>query len=343
MSNRSEIMTIIGTRPQIIKAMYMSQRFEKEGVNEIVVNTGQHYDYNMDEVFYTTPVKHNLNIKNHNPNQFLIEVRQKTEGLFKKYNPRGVVVYGDTLSTLAGAMVAYVHKTPLFHIEAGLRSGDSTMSEEVNRIITDTLACRNYCPTNEAVLNLKREGLEGIHTGDLMVEIFNNKTENISKTNNPYILATIHRKENTDDPHRMWTIFQNLSKLSRSTKVIMPLHPRTRQTVKQYNLSTGDIEITEPVNLNKMYELLCGCDFVVTDSGGLQREAYLAKKECFVVRTSNEWKGLLNHGNQSMVNLEGENPFVTFERKNRKYKTGLLGEGKTSGRIIKDIKESVRG
>jgi UDP-N-acetylglucosamine 2-epimerase len=158
----SKIMTIIGTRPQIIKAMYMSQRFEKEGVNEIVVNTGQHYDYNMDAVFYTTPVKHNLNIKNHNPNQFLIEVRQKTEDLFKKYNPHGVVVYGDTISTLAGAMVAYVHKTPLFHIEAGLRSGDSTMPEEVNRIITDTIAHRNYCPTKEAVSkDLYNQGITG--------------------------------------------------------------------------------------------------------------------------------------------------------------------------------------
>jgi len=317
----------------------MSNKFQDAEISEIMVNTGQHYDFNMDGAFHTKSPDYTLNIRHENPNQFLTDVQIGLERITRIKDIDGILVYGDTISTLAGALFANKHNKKLFHIEAGLRSGDSSMPEEIVRIMTDMLAYRNYCPSSNAVKNLVLEGLNGICTGDILVEIFNTNTQKIENTNKHYVLATIHRKENTDNLANLRSILKNLSALAQSKKIVMPIHPRTKRIIEEQSLYTGQIEAIDPVDLDTMYTLLCGCDFVVTDSGGLQREAYLAGKECFVVRASNEWDDLLNFGNQSLITVNSNNPFITFHKKNRPCQKGLLGDGKASQYIIEDIKK----
>lgn len=341
MGSNIKIVTIVGTRPQIIKSMYMAIKFREYGIQETIVNTGQHYDFSMDGIFYTKTPDFNLNIKNEDTNAFLLKTRFGLNKIIKQHKPNGIVVYGDTLSTMAGALASYSNNIPLFHIEAGLRSGDSSMPEEMSRVVTDTIAYQNFCPTKNAVVNLSKENLRGTYTGDLLVEIFNKNIKNIPNKPNHSVLATIHRKENTDDVERLKKIFNLLSKLAVNTQVIMPLHPRTRKAIYTHKIFTGGIKLLDPISLDKMYDILLNCKFVVTDSGGLQREAYLAGKPCFVARTTTEWKDLIELSNQKLIGISHTNPNVVFIPQNKTNHKGLLGDGNTSHHIIKKITDSM--
>jgi UDP-GlcNAc3NAcA epimerase len=332
-------MTVVGTRPQLIKSGHMGDVFNKFGVDNFVVNTGQHYDLNMNDYFYNNRPNVNLYIKNDNVKNFLSNCKNKLIDVCRDINPSFIVVYGDTISTLAGALCSYSCSIPLIHIEAGLRSGDSYMPEEINRIFVDQISFKNYCPTINACNNLMHEKLPYKYVGDLMVEIFNKNTSSINIKRGNFVLATIHRQENTDNAMRFIKVFKLLNELADGISVIMPLHPRTRRILESSSLEVDNIEFIEPVNLLDMYSMLLNCKYVITDSGGLQREAYLAKKFCYVIRTSNEWKELIDSPYQKLFDLDKDDFNLDC---NFNWKNNLLGLGNTSSLIVNDIMEELK-
>lgn len=308
-----KLLTVIGARPQFIKAAPFSEEFRRHH-REILVHTGQHYDANMSEVFF-----HELRIPR--PDYYLGvgsgshgkqtgRMLESIEEIVLKEKPDGLLVYGDTNSTLAGALAASKLHVPVFHVEAGLRSFNKRMPEEQNRILTDHLAELLLCPTQTAVDNLNREGItQGvIKTGDIMydavlrnIDIANStyssekwlyelETDNnirISMERNNYYLATIHRAENTDNPEKLKTIFDALDDLGKP--VLIPLHPRTKNLIDHMNIKFNNVIIVKPVGYLLMLYLTSNAYMVVTDSGGLQKEAYFLKTPCVTLRDQTEW------------------------------------------------------
>ncbi len=289
-----KIIAIIGARPQFIKHFPFSKA--AEGVFDLVtVHTGQHYDENMSEIFfrqlkmnapdYTLSVegkKHGVQTAN-----MMIEI----EKILEKEQPLGVVVYGDTNSTLAGSVVAAKMNLPIFHIEAGLRSYNKEMPEEVNRVITDHISKLLFAPSITSVQNLQKEGIEeGVHVvGDIMKDLINIVLSKgiIDKPLNeaPYYYVTIHRPYNTDDKERLTYVLEHLNGLDKP--VIMSLHPRTRLLMKDYGILIADfdnIKFIEPQSYFDNLTYLHQCEGLITDSGGMQKEAYWLKKRCVTIR-----------------------------------------------------------
>ncbi len=308
-----KIITIIGARPQFIKAAPFSEVFRKEN-KEILIHTGQHYDANMSDVFFEElripRADYNLGVGSGSHGMQTGRMLEKIEEIILKDKPNGILVYGDTNSTLAGALAASKLHIPVFHVEAGLRSYNKLMPEEQNRVLTDHISDLLLCPTQTAVDNLKREGITSgvINTGDIMYdavlrnieiskkqysdrawidELRNDNNIFVEIDEKNYYLATIHRAENTDDINKLRKIvnaFENLDK-----PVIMPLHPRTRKLIENQNISINNIIIVKPVGYLLMLYLTANAYMVLTDSGGLQKEAYFLKTPCTTLRDQTEW------------------------------------------------------
>ena len=314
------ILTIIGARPQFIKAAPFSTVFRKEN-EEILVHTGQHYDANMSDVFFDElgipKPDYNLGVGSGSHGVQTGRMLEKIEELLLKEKPDGVLVYGDTNSTLAGALAASKLHIPVYHVEAGLRSYNMSMPEEQNRVLTDHISTLLLCPTKTAVDNLAGEGItKGVYnTGDIMYDaVLRNinlseqryadgvwldqlRNENGDIPNlreKQYYLATIHRAENTDDPNKLREIFVAFSKLDKP--VLLPLHPRTRKLISELKLSMQNIVIIQPVGYLLMLFLIAHAYMVLTDSGGLQKEAYFLKTPCTTLRDQTEWVETLENG-----------------------------------------------
>ena len=318
-----KVVTIIGARPQFIKAAVVSRIFTNcKDVEEIIVHTGQHFDTNMSDVFFEEmciPKPHyNLNINGLGHGAMTGHMLEEIEKVLLKERPEWVLVYGDTNSTLAGALAAKKLHVKVAHVEAGLLSFNMDMPEEINRILTDRISNVLFCPTDQAVKNLIREGYENIDchvvkNGDVMQDA---ALFYVDKAKKPcfdipkkFILSTVHRAENTDDPVRLKEIFRALEEISKQTPVVLPLHPRTKAKlqVNYYDFCHSRVCFIEPVGYLEMVWLLKNCDFVMTDSGGLQKEAYFFHKYCITMRDETEWIELVERGFNVLAGSGTEN------------------------------------
>ena len=357
-----KLVTIVGARPQFIKAAVFSKEFRKDNV-EILIHTGQHYDENMSDTFFKEldipKPDYNLGIGSGNHGMQTGRMLEEIEKVLIKEKPDGVLVYGDTNSTLAGALAASKLNIPVFHIEAGLRSYNMAMPEEQNRILTDHISTLLFCPTQTAVDNLSKEGIiKGvINTGDIMYDaVLNNivlgekkyrdgkwlevlKKENINMINldkKLYYLVTIHRPVNTDNHKNLSQIFDALDSLDKP--VLMPLHPRTIKKVDSFKLNKNNIIIINPVGYLMMLFLLKNAYMIITDSGGLQKEAYFLKTPCTTLRNETEWPetlvdrwNVLSPINKNII-IRNANRKLDFIKKEPQK---LFGDAKTAKHIVK--------
>lgn len=305
-----KITTIIGARPQFVKAAVVSRAFRESGSKgcETIVHTGQHYDNNMSKVFFEEldiPLPdYHLDIGGGSHGQNTGRMLEAIEAVLLKDKPDWVLVYGDTDSTLAGALAAAKLHIPVAHVEAGLRSYNRKMPEELNRVLTDDLSSLLFTPTDTATKNLATEGIDGERVeqvGDVMYDaaLYYQKKGVPSpqlKLEEGFILSTIHRAENTDDPERLAGIVSALNEVSKEVPVLLPLHPRTRKILVTGDYDIGNITVLDPVSYLQMVSLLERCKLVVTDSGGLQKEAYFFGKPCVTTRDETEWVELVHAG-----------------------------------------------
>lgn len=345
----NNIATIIGARPQFIKSSPLSKIIaSSKYFNELIIHTGQHYDDNMSRIFFdemklATP-DYNLNINHFSNEKMINKMIKEIEKIFIKEKISAILVYGDTNSTLAGAVAGSKFGLPIFHVESGLRSWNRLMPEEINRIITDHLSSLLFCPTPTAIKNLKKEKIQNgvVLSGDIMFDCYLNFKKYIPNYNQlfsgKYILTTIHRKENLDSKQRLATIFSNLDLINEQIKILMPLHPHTRNVLNEFNIKSK-IDFIEPMGYLTLLKSLDGCELVITDSGGLQKEAYFARKKCLTVRSETEWTELTKGG----INIlsEPESIAVNLEslmNKECDFSTNFYGDGKSSTIIFDSIK-----
>lgn len=351
-----KIFTVVGARPQFIKAAVVSRAFVKyrSDVQEILVHTGQHYDANMSSVFFDElnipHPKYNLNIGGGTHGQNTGRMIEKLEELMQQEKPDWVLVYGDTDSTLAGALAAAKLHIPVAHIEAGLRSFNRDMPEEINRVLTDHVSALLFAPTKLAHQNLRMEGISEskIHTvGDVMYDAALYYRERARKPkwvddfgiiSNDFILCTIHRAENTENYERMQGILGGLANVK--SQVVLPLHPRTRKTLRQMNLKlSSNVCVVDPVGYLEMVWLESNCKVIATDSGGVQKEAYFHRKPCVTLRDETEWVELVEYGFNVLVGADACK--ITAALNNAKLVTCehlLYGDGNSSALIAHMLK-----
>ncbi|MEF9898238.1 MAG: UDP-N-acetylglucosamine 2-epimerase (non-hydrolyzing) [Pseudomonas sp.] len=314
-----KILTIIGARPQFIKASVVSKAIlEQAGLTEVIVHTGQHFDANMSDVFFDQlgiPKPHcQLDIHGGSHGEMTGRMLIEIERVMISEAPDRVLVYGDTNSTLAGALAASKLHIPVAHIEAGLRSFNMRMPEEINRILTDQVSDVLFCPTQTAMDNLKREGFEHkpiqvLNVGDVMQDsalfFAQRATPPLGfSQNDGFILTTLHRAENTDDPVRLSAIVEALNDIHNNiAPVVLPLHPRTRGVITKLGLEIK-AKVIDPVGYLEMIWLLQRSGLVLTDSGGVQKEAYFFGKACVTMRDQTEWVELVECGANVLVGAE---------------------------------------
>jgi UDP-GlcNAc3NAcA epimerase len=305
-----KIVTVIGARPQFIKAAAVSRVIRGayvSEVNEVLVHTGQHYDQNMSDIFFQEldipEPKYNLEISGGNHGQMTGRMLEAIEGVLIQESPDWLLIYGDTNSTLGGALAAAKLHIPIAHVEAGLRSFNMFMPEEINRILSDRISTLLFCPTKIAVENLEAEGIhKGVHqVGDVMFDItlhYRDIARQKSTILNRlglhdvrFALATCHRAENTDDPIRLGQILLALEEIAKFMPVILPLHPRTRKLIKEYGLSHGlsTLKVIDPLSYTDMIAVELASSIILTDSGGVQKEAFFCGVPCLTIRDETEW------------------------------------------------------
>lgn len=318
-----KIVTIIGARPQFIKAAVVSRALQNSSsISEIIVHTGQHYDANMSQVFFDEldiPAAHyQLDVGSGLQGKQTGDMLTGIESLLLKEKPDTVLIYGDTNSTLAGALAAAKLHIPIAHVEAGLRSYNRRMPEEVNRLIADQLSDILFTPTTQAINNLKQEGYTDsriIPVGDVMYDAalfysdkasqYSNILQILNYQPKEYILATIHRAENTNDSQRLCSIFEALERLCDIKPVIIPLHPRTNKILAQYMptlLAHSQLHIIEPIGFLDMVKLEKEAALIITDSGGVQKEAFFYQVPCITLRDETEWVETVQLGWNQLVN-----------------------------------------
>jgi UDP-GlcNAc3NAcA epimerase len=306
-----KILTVIGARPQFIKAAAVSSRLRAQpNTREILVHTGQHYDENMSDVFFAElgipAPDHHLGVGSGSHGAMTGRMLEKIEAVTLAEKPDALLVYGDTNSTLAGALAAAKLHIPVAHVEAGLRSFNQKMPEEINRVLTDHVSKWLFCPTKAAVENLKREGIADGRVslvGDVMYDVAimaRARAGDVSRWGvrpKSYILATIHRAENTDDPARLAAIFDGLRDVGKRVPIVLPLHPRTRGVLRRAGRAETDgVKIIDPVGYLDMTALERDARLVVTDSGGVQKEAFFHRVPCVTLRDETEWVELVELG-----------------------------------------------
>lgn len=359
-----KIVTVIGARPQFVKAAIVSKAIDdhnKESdnkVEELIVHTGQHFDENMSKIFFDQmkirKPDYNLEIHSLSHGAMTGLMMSKIEEILIKEKPDWLLVYGDTNSTLAGALAAKKLHIKVAHVEAGLRSFNNKMPEEINRILTDRISDILFCPTQKAVDNLDKEGYNNIDSvielpGDVMKDAalhykqFAEKPEDLDLPDN-FILSTIHRAENTDNLDNLKSIFNALSDIAKELAIVIPLHPRTKKILAKNNIKIDSniICIAPPVGYLQMVYLLDKCKLVMTDSGGLQKEAYFFNKPCITLREETEWVELLDNGYNVIVGSDEAKilaSFISIKENNFKLtiKEELYGNGKSSNAIIESL------
>ncbi|MBP1694866.1 MAG: UDP-N-acetylglucosamine 2-epimerase [Deltaproteobacteria bacterium] len=376
-----KIVTIVGARPQFIKSGAISraiqefnkrlqpQRCKKRRIQEILVHTGQHYDYLMDKVFFEElelpKPDYHLGVGSGSHAKQTGMMLERIESILQKENPKVILLYGDTNSTLAGALAAAKLNIPVAHVEAGLRSYNQAMPEEVNRLLTDHLSTFLFCPTDQAARNLLKEGVKNGETrvvkkvGDVMYDSISYysklaeekstilkdlnlyfSTPNSELRTQNYYLATLHRAENTDDRRRLESILNAFDEIGRKTAVILPLHPRTRKMMKVYRLFSKfrNVQFIEPVSYLGMLQLEKNAKAILTDSGGVQKEAYWLGVPCFTLREETEWVETIKSGWNVLTGAATKRIVEEVAKAGRKVppqkRKEILEDGRASRRII---------
>ena len=352
-----KILTILGARPQFIKAGTLSREIHKHAdINEIIIHTGQHYDANMSDIFFDEmnipKPNYNLGIGGKTHGAMTGQMIEKIEEVALSETPDWILVYGDTNSTLAGSIVASKLHIKLAHVEAGLRSFNMKMPEEINRILTDRVSNVLFCPTDTAINNLKSEGFDKfdssyLNCGDIMYEgalYYKNKSKKPNiKIEDNFALCTIHRAENTDNKDKLVNIFTALNKISKSIQVIVPLHPRTKKLIGDYFIDTSNLLIIDPVGYLEMVWLIANSNIVITDSGGLQKEAYFFEKNCIILREETEWIELVTENFNVIAGTNEINIYDLFKKRNELFnfnfqENKLYGDGTTSKIILNTLR-----
>ncbi len=348
-----KILTILGARPQFIKAGSVSREIAKYNeINEIIVHTGQHYDANMSDIFFDEmkipKPDYFLGIGGKSHGAMTGQMIEKIEEVCLKEKPDWMMVYGDTNSTLAGAIVASKLHIKLAHIEAGLRSFNMNMPEEVNRILTDRVSNILFCPTDTAIQNLKDEGYDKldckiVKSGDVMQDgtMFYKDlaVKPTCEIKDDFILCTIHRAENTDDDKRLRDIFEALDEIAQEKQIILPLHPRTKKIIENLELKIENLTLIDPIGYLEMVWLISNCSLVMTDSGGLQKEAYFFEKQCITLRDETEWIELVENNYNTLVGADKNKILDAYKNKQEFRGLGidLYGGGNASTKIIREF------
>lgn len=349
-----KIVTVVGARPQFIKAASLSREIMKrDDVEEVIVHTGQHFDENMSPVFFREmqipKPKYNLEINSLNHGAMTGRMLEQIETILVRETPDWLLVYGDTNSTLAGALAAKKLHIKVAHVEAGLRSFNMAMPEEINRVLTDRISDILFCPSEKAITNLLGEGFSQdkvkiVNVGDIMCDsaMFYGdlvKDGDIKLPQKNFLLATIHRAENTNDEVSLRKIFSAFDKLNQSFDILLPLHPRTRKYLDLYGIETS-ISLINPVGYLDMIALIKNSQAIITDSGGLQKEAYFFSKRCFTLRDETEWIELIEAGYNKLLSVREDDiagEILTNLDKPIDFTDKIYGDGKTSSRILEQL------
>jgi len=354
-----KIVTVLGARPQFIKAAMVSRELAgEESLQEIIIHTGQHFDTEMSEIFFRemdipSPA-YNLGVSGGTHGTMTGRMMMELEPILIKEKPGLLLLYGDTNSTLAGALVARKLNIPIAHVEAGLRNFDMRIPEDVNRILTDRVSALLFCPTNVAIENLKKEGFESfpcaiIKTGDLMFDAVVHYAQLLSskqhtsqiKKPQKYILCTIHRALNTEPPG-IFETFEALNSIAGSEKIIFPIHPRTKKALLQNHIELHpNIVSLPPQGYLDMVDLLKDCSSVITDSGGLQKEAYALKKKSLLLMSYTPWEELVENQFSVVTGIEKKAILKQWEELQTlmpDFNIQLYGTGNTGKCILKEIK-----
>lgn len=357
-----KIVTVVGARPQFIKAAAVSRVIRDQyadRITEVLVHTGQHFDENMSQVFFDEleipRPQYNLEISGGSHGAMTGSMLEAIENVVTKEKPDWVLVYGDTNSTLAAALAAVKIHIPVAHVEAGLRSFNMRMPEEVNRILTDRVSTLLFCPTDTAVANLRAEGVTtGVqNTGDVMYDValfYKDKAklkskclETLGLSEGNFALATCHRAENTDNPDRLKEILDGLVEISLQVPVVFPIHPRTSKLVKDLGLEKKIelLKVTDPLPFLDMVALEQAARVILTDSGGVQKEAFFYKVPCVTMRDETEWVETVACGANCLVGASAKAMIKAFRdilaKPRRVLGQSLYGEGKSAGRILQAI------
>jgi UDP-GlcNAc3NAcA epimerase len=356
---QKHIVTIIGARPQFIKASALSAAIaEHPGFRETVVHTGQHFDTQMSQVFFEELAmlkpKYNLGINQRTHGAMTGRMLEEIEQILLKEVPDFVVLYGDTNSTLAGALAASKLQIKVVHIEAGLRSYNWKMPEEQNRVLTDRLSDVLFVPSNEAMLNLAKEGVVAPHkhiveVGDIMYDVFLRYFDEVKNRQLPtswavepgcFALVSMHRQENVDNPDRLRELVDGLNALNTSMPLLFPLHPRTKAALEKWKL-TLTCKVIEPLSYLDMLLALQHCRYVLTDSGGLQKEAYYASRMCFTLRSETEWVELVDLNANVLIEYGQRLNTVVLKTDLSKadYTAQPYGEGNSAFKILEVLSQ----
>jgi UDP-GlcNAc3NAcA epimerase len=349
------ILTVVGNRPQFIKAAAVSGPL-RERHEEILVHTGQHHDESLSSVFFAelglARPDRELGIAGSSNTSQTARMLAALEPLLSELAPQALLVYGDTNSTLAGALAAAQARIPVAHVEAGMRSFDRSMPEELNRVLTDHVADLLLCSSQTAVANLKAESVPGeaVVVGDVMVDVALRRQPSArAEAQVPqahgleadgYLLATAHRVGNVDDPRRLAALVDLLAAMP--APVLLPLHPRTAARLEQFGLqdtlrAIPGLVVTEPLGYLEFSALLCQARGVLTDSGGVQKEAYLAGVPCVTLRASTEWVETVQVGWNTLVDLDASAALAALERPPPAERPALYGDGQAAERCVEAI------
>lgn len=319
-----KIVSLVGARPQFVKEAIVGEKLREVGIEEVLVHSGQHYDFNMSEVFFKVlklkNPKYNLGVGSGSHGEQTGKTLIEFEKVLMKEKPDVVILYGDTNTTLAGAIAAAKLKIPVAHVEAGLRQEPKDMPEELNRVLTDRVSKYKFCPSKLAIENLKGEGItDGVYlTGDVMYDIFLRFQKNVNAEKvlkkydlkpKKYVLATLHRDFNTDNKERLFSILRAFSRISEKIQMIVPLHPRTVKRIREFDLEStikDGVKIVEPVGYDEMVALTTHAHTVVTDSGGLQKECYFARVPGVVMMPDTSWIELVQSNWNVLVDANEE-------------------------------------
>ena len=359
-----KIISVVGARPQFIKAASISREIKKRNgrnteIDEIIVHTGQHYDDNMSKVFFDQleirPPDHNLGVSACSHGKQTGMMLERIEEVLLTENPDWVVVYGDTNSTLAGSLAASKLHIPIAHVEAGLRSFNRMMPEEINRVSTDHVSDLLFCPTDTALRNLANEGIikDAYNVGDVMYDLvlyylaLAEKRSKIQKDlkcgPGEYYLATVHRAENTDDPGRLEEILEALNALDLA--VVFPVHPRTGKVMEKLGLDLPNLRMIEPVSYLDMLVLEENAKIIFTDSGGIQKEAYFLQVPCVTLRDETEWVETVKSGKNILTGADGSRikkaAEQSMDERARVY-PGFYGDGKASEKVLNVLIDHVK-
>ncbi|MCK4718533.1 MAG: UDP-N-acetylglucosamine 2-epimerase (non-hydrolyzing) [Thermoplasmata archaeon] len=348
------VVSVVGARPQFIKSAPVSHVLRARGHQEILVHTGQHYDDALSAAFFrelSIPEPDmNLEVGSASHGRQTARMLEGLERIIEDESPDGVIIYGDTNSTLAGALAAAKLHVPVAHVEAGLRSFNRRMPEEINRVLADHISSLLFCPTDTAVENLQKEGItEGVHrVGDTMVDTLHAALDRDGQEGvlssrglerREYFLSTVHRAENTDDPDRLRNIVEALD--SADMPVLLPMHPRTKKIMASQGLEAkGSLRSIKPVGHMEFIALLANARAMLTDSGGVQKEAYMLGTPCITLRDETEWVETVDAGWNVVVGADREKiekAMTTFHPSGER--ADLYGKGKAGDEIVSIIEK----